>query len=309
MTNNLIFKSNILKTIREVMYSNSFVEVNTPLLRKGTNQIFKRHQVEFNGNHSESIAYLRDSMECALRSTLQFHERVFEIGTCFRLDSASKTHYPEFSLFELYALKIDIEFLMNLTSEIIQKSFAINGQKCSINKISVKDYFQSSLGIDISQIDGNGIKERIISSNEVQYSSFKNSPHYEVINNFIEEKLERKSGVNILYEYPACTISTAKRKNATHVIERFELFIDGLEVCNAYLDETNIDDMIKRCKEVGLYNYEEKQIVHLIKQNLISSDSGGLGIGIERLCCAITKLNIEEFIAGKEFNFMSLVNH
>ncbi len=309
MTKNLLLKSNIFKIIREVMDKYSFVEVNTPLLRKGTNHIFNRHQVDFSGNHSGNIAYLRDSMECALRSTLQFHDRVFEIGTCFRLDSVSKTHYPEFTLFEVYALKVDMNFLMDVVSEIIQKSFALKGKPCSINKISVQNYFQTSLGIDILQIDGNEIKEKIISSNEVEYSSFKNSPHYEIINKFIEEKIESISGVNILYGYPACTISTARRKNSTHVIERFELFIDGLEICNAYLDETNIADMIKRCEEVGLYNYEEKQIVHLINQNLISSDSGGLGIGIERLCCAITKLNLVEFIAAKEFNFMSLINH
>lgn len=286
----------------------SFIEVNTPILRKGTNEIFRRHEVNFVKEQINQTAYLRDSMECALRSSLQHHDKVFEIGACFRLDSPSATHYPEFYLHEVYALDVNLSFLMNIVSEIISQSFALQNISCTINKVSVKNYFQSSLNIDIAVSDGNELKARIISANCGQYLSLTKQPHYQTVNKFIAENIENIPGINILYDYPDCTISTAKRKGTTHVIERFEVFVDGLEICNAYLDETNIDDMIKRSRDVNLYNYEEKRIVQLINENLLSSNSGGFGIGIERLCSAITKSTIDEFIIAKDFNFISQIN-
>lgn len=303
-----MLKSKILKIIREVLEHYQFIEVTTPVLRKGTNEVFKRHTVILGNDHIEKFAYLRDSLECPLRSLLQHTPRVYEIGPCFRVDPVDNQHYPEFTLLEVYAEKTDFEFLLKLILEIIERIYLSISSPISINKISIRESIRDILGIDISNIDGNQLKENIIQVDELNYGKYRNTPHYICINEFISKNFEVASGVNVFYEYPASTISSARRISNTQLIERFEIFINGVEVAHGYMDEIDLDDYEKRGREVNLYNFEEKLITELIQSKNLCPDTGGFGLGIERLCSVLSSEDIANYIFGKDFNYLSKIN-
>lgn len=310
MRNRILLKSALLGVIRSVMISFDFAEVTTPSIRRGTNPVFKRHEVKLGGPHNGRVAYLRDCHEGAMRSLLRYHDRVFEIGPSFRLDEVDDSHRPEFSLFEACANEIDLSFLMNLTRNILERFWQNHGVAQTVNVVSIQQYMEAHLGVDISKIDGDKLKEVIIKSDPNIYGVFTAKPHFYCVNSYIKNNLEQSSGTVFLTDYPACTISIAKRRNSSNVIERFELFVDGLEVANSYLYEDDLKDLEARCREVGLYNLEEQIVLEMLASETKNTCSGVLGIGVERMCSAITSAPLSDYVFAEEFSsFQKGITH
>jgi lysyl-tRNA synthetase class 2 len=242
-------------------------------------------------------------MEVPLKACLQYHKRVFEIGQCFRFDLPDNTHYPEFLMMELYASDLDINDIKQIMKDIVIETHK-NSSTISFNEISIKNFLKCKFNISIDKLNDDELKEEII---KIDHLSKDNDCRvYEVFKTFIEKYLDYSTGFVFLQDYHKCTNSTAKKQENSHLIKRFEFFINGVEIANAYEDEEDLIDMKQRCEKVGLFNYEEKEICRLIKNKIIFANSVGLGIGIERLCMSsVNKHNISELILSKNFNFLN----
>lgn len=300
----LIFKNHVLKVIRNYLLEQEYLEVNTPIIRKaGDNSFLNRLNVSMKISDTENRhGFLRDSIEFPLRSLLQYHDKVFEIGSCFRTEVLDATHNSEFLMLELFAENNTLNDMMNLVINIISN---IIGKKIEYQVFSVKDAFLNLLNIDISVTKDYDLKQKIIEFNYERYHDYDKDKPFVVVNKFISDNMENKNGFYFLIDYPACTISTAKRKENSNIIERFELFYNRLEIANSFVDECNIHDLIERSIENGLYGLEEKMLVSLLTNNMITKNSSGLGIGIERLCMVLKEQPICNFIFSKEFSFNS----
>ncbi|GHU57368.1 hypothetical protein FACS189411_10860 [Bacteroidia bacterium] len=297
-----LLKNEIIKNIREILYENEFIEVHTPIIRRGTNPIFKRPIADFSEKEpSLKVGYLRDSMEVPLRACLQYNKRVFELGQCFRFDLPDITHYPEFLMMELYASDLNIHDIKKITKDIVNKAYNTN---LSYNDVSIKDFIKQNHNISIDTLNDDDLKTALIQMDKSLLKS--NSTTYELFNDFIEKHIDYSNGFTFLQDYHKCTISTAKKQNSSNTINRFEFFINGLEIANAYEDEEDLEDMKQRCVKVGLFNYEEEEICRMITNKIIPVSSVGLGIGIDRLCMSVAKQHdISECILSKKFNFIN----
>jgi lysyl-tRNA synthetase class 2 len=112
--NPVVMKSDLLFSLRNTLRSETFVEVATPTLRRADLGPGRRLPVDHDGGR-----FLRAMIGPALRVNMEHHQRVFEIGPCFRPDKADELHAPEFQMLDLYAADEDFEFLMALAEKLI----------------------------------------------------------------------------------------------------------------------------------------------------------------------------------------------
>lgn len=299
----IILKSQLLQTARSFLCQNGFYEVNTPTLRKGTNQVFPRQEVKIDSTSLSGVAYLRDALEWPLRSALQYVDKVFELGVCYRMEKPDETHNPEFLMLTVYVANQNLSFMIEFAEHFLSN---LMDRKLNFHKISIRDFIFEDLGIDVAVVDNITLKKAMLNSDK-GYSVFSEKPLYEVINRYISDKIESQTinfEFSYLTDYPVCTLSTAKRKNKSNIISRFELFYKGMEIANGYEDETDLTDKTNRSQSVNLFNYEEQIITQLLENNL--QEGVLVGFGFDRLCMVISNSNhINNHLTSKEFSFLT----
>lgn len=275
----------VISGLRRLLQSKMYIEINTPIIRKTTSKPFPR--VSVNGYDK----YLRDSMELSLRYNLKYFDKIYEIGKCFRNEKISANHLYEFTMLELYSVNETLNDLIELSIEII-KDLDIS---LPIKRISVAKKIAEDFNIDLEKNDDSILATKIRKEYETDV------PDYVVINKYIEENIEilSEGNIAILFDYPISTISGAKRKdNTIGIINRFEIFINGIEIFHGYEDECNLSLYKGRSEKVDLFNYEERIIYNELKTNSLPNVSVGLGFGVERLC--MLKYNVSDI---KEYYF------
>jgi len=281
-----------LKMIREQLYKRGFIETCTPVIRRDSSTVFPRVRLE-------ESSYLRDSMEMALRYLTSHFPKIFEIGPCFRSEKDLTTNSNEFLMMELYVVDEPLEYLEEFACDVL---LTLNpGMK--IEMLSVADYIREDLGIDLCIHSDTRLVDALRRLYDVQTGS-----NYEIVNIYIQEKIEPLSTERciIFYDYPASTICSARmRKNCKGIIRRFEVFIDGLEIMHAYEDENDINSFKQRCSNYKLFNYEEQLIYDAVAAGNLPAHTAGLGIGIERLCMAISKIrDIQNYRFSRKFTIV-----
>lgn len=300
---NILLKHSVIQACRDIAAIQRFLEVNTPAIRTATSITAPRRRVLTQDHYSATAdAFLKTSHDTALRTILRYHPRVFEIGACFRMDPPDATHYPEFMLLEFVASDVDFTFFTDLAQQVVTRLFGANTQ---FERISVRDFVLSDLHIDIANTDGDALKAAILDASPGTYSKFTALPSFHVVNQYISDKVEPRTGFGIVIDYPLCTISKAKRVGQSNMIHRFEAFINGLEVAHSYLYEDDSEDYVRRSKINNHHNSEVDVTAAMVSSNLLPRRSGILGFGVERLCCALSGRQIADFVFAKEFGFVA----
>jgi len=213
--------------------------------------------------------------------------KVFELGPCFRKDKEDETHFSEFYMMELYSAGESLKEMIALMSSIITSCMPMVN---SIKEISVRDFIKKDVGVDILLADTRSLIKAILAKHP-NVPTKKGQPYVTVnkyIEEFIESTLTERNCLYFLLDYPLCTIAVAKRKNGGNCIERFECFINGMEVANAFEDCIDAVDLENRLKESGIMGGEEELLV-LLTRNGDLLETVGLGVGIDRLCLLIAK--------------------
>lgn len=279
--NEAIIRHQISRSIREYLFQRGYIEVVSPILRNCDCSINPRFELR-NGK------FLRDCMELPLRKKVsRVCPKIFEIGPCFRKDQESDTHHVEFYMMELYSLEEKLQHMIELMGNIVTLCMP---NVSDIKEVSVQEFMIADLGIDIAMSSTCELVEAIAIKHP-QTPIVRELPYVTVnryIEQFLEASLTSKGCLYFLKNYPLCTISVASRKDGTNCIQRFECFINGMEVSNAFEDCMDEEDLADRMDASQFNNEEAKEMLALVKAKSISP-TVGLGIGIDRLCMLMEK--------------------
>ncbi|MEE9574515.1 MAG: EF-P lysine aminoacylase EpmA [Gammaproteobacteria bacterium] len=280
--------------IRQFMAEREVLEVETPVLSHAT--VTDTQLDSFNCEYSspqttlDKTLYLQTSPEYAMKRLLASGTgAIYQISKVFRNEEQGKYHNPEFTMLEWYQPGFDHHQLM---AELV--SFLSLFAMSNCEKTSYADIFARQTGLDPHTCDTN----ELVSLAE-GYGLSSSSEERSVLLDFIfSHKIASTLGNTnplFVYDYPACLSALAKLSDKSpKVAERFELFINGMEIANGFHELTNADEQLGRFKEdLALRNKAKRPtlpIDHLfmdaLKQGL--PDCAGVAVGIDRLLMAIT---------------------
>lgn len=311
-----IKRSLIIKNIRDYLNNLGFIEVETPMLQPIPGGATAKPFITFHNALNQNL-YLRIAPELYLkRLIVGGFEKVYEINRNFRNEGISTIHNPEFTMLELYLAYADYKDIMVLTENIISNviysinnSYILKNGDDEINfeppfkKISFRGIFEEKTDVDFDKFRDLNFALEFLKKENIELSrkpTFKN-----IIDEIFKEKVEKSlHDPTIIYDFPIEMSPLAKKKREDEKwVERFEIFVKGIEVANAF---SELNDPLDQ-KERFLKEVEEKEKgdeeSHYFDSDYIEAleygmpPTGGLGIGIDRLTMIITnKDSIREVI-------------
>lgn len=296
-----ILRSRIITKIREFLDSRGYLEVETPMLQEkaggATGNPFRTHHAALGTD-----LFLRIAPELYLKRLLVGgFEKVYEINRSFRNEGLSTRHNPEFTMLEVYTAYADYEDVMKLTEELItflaehllqKKQLSYQGKAIDLSRWerrSFQDLMEKNFDIHPHESEKTWIAKLKKKGIKLEKGRLSRTQ----VLNIIADLLTPEAGnfpvfVTDLYT-ELCPLARTKKENPL-LSERFELFICGLEVANAYSEVNDPQEQRKRFSE-QLAGGDEKQ---KIDQDFLQAleygmpPAGGLGIGIDRLLMLFT---------------------
>ncbi|HEY7330910.1 MAG TPA: lysine--tRNA ligase [Gemmataceae bacterium] len=292
----------ILRTMRRFLDDRGFWEVETPTLHAIAGGAAARPFVTHH-NALDIELYLRIALELHLKRLLVGGvEKVYEIGRVFRNEGISPRHNPEFTMMELYQAYGDYRSMMDLTEALIVACVRTLGECMQLpygeytidftppwQRKTYAELFEQHVGVAMNDADG----VRRVADKGGFPTAGKDSAV--IVHHLFEEHVEEKLvGPVFVYDYPAplCPLTKRKRENAD-IAERFELYVRGMELANAYteLNDPMTQEQTFRMQLAGLPEEEsmakmDEDFIRGLRHGM--PPAGGLGIGIDRLVMLLT---------------------
>ena len=313
-----IFKlrASTVSALRQFLDGHDFIEVETPILQPIYGGAAARPFVTHHNQLKQDL-YLRISFELYLKRLLVGGlERVYEIGRDFRNEGVSYKHNPEFTQLEFYWAYADYLEVMKMTEEMV--SFAaekvlgttkitFDGQEIDLSppwqRVELRQGILDATGIDIEDHKTDEALEKAMESKGLKPKP--GTPRGKLIDALIGDFLEPNFiQPTILYNYPRDISPLAKNKPGDPtIVERFEAFIGGMELCNAFTELNDPLDQEQRFIEMGRAYEEGDEEQHPMDDDYLNALSygmppaGGFGIGVDRLVMLFTgRRSIREVI-------------
>ena len=300
-------RSKIIKEIRNFLADRDFMEVETPLLVTNAGGAAARpFTTHFNALDID--LKLRISLELYLKRLLVGgFERVFEIGRVFRNEGMDTRHNPEFTLMELYQAYTDYNGMMELTesmfryvAEKVCGTTLIKYGDLEIDfgkpfeRLTMNDAIKKYAGIDFDTVDGDEAAKKLADEHHIEYETWHTKG--DIVNLFFEEYCEKNLlQPTFIMDHPiAISPLTKKKKGEPEKVERFELFINTWEMCNAYSELNDPIDQRARfaaqdaTAEAGNDEADHTDEDFLNALELGMPPTGGIGYGIDRLVMLLT---------------------
>ncbi|RLC59955.1 MAG: lysine--tRNA ligase [Chloroflexi bacterium] len=297
-----ILRSKIITAMRSFLDKQGFMEVETPVLQPQAGGAVARPFITHHHALDEDL-YLRIALELPLKKLIVGgFDRVYEIGRVFRNEGISVQHNPEFTMLECYQAYADYNDIMNLVEEMISY---IAGEVMGDTKITwrgktidltppwqrlyLREAIKEYCGIDFEDYsDVASLRSRMIEMGlEVDPDKGRGKLINELISIFVEPKLTLPT---FLLDYPVevCSLAKRKRDNA-RLVEKFEAYINGIEIANAYTELNDPMDQRERFQQVAMGEEIEsgdEDFIQALEYGM--PPTGGLGIGIDRLVMIFT---------------------
>ncbi|OHB63709.1 MAG: lysine--tRNA ligase [Planctomycetes bacterium RBG_13_62_9] len=293
-------RSEIVATIRKSLASRGFIEVETPMMQAIAGGAAAKPFITHH-NSLDLDLYLRISPELFLKRLLVGGmERVFEINRNFRNEGLSRHHNPEFTMIEVYQAYADYRVMMDLTEELIWACIEALGCGAKIQFGDVEidfsrpwrraryaDLLREHGGCDIDDIPAIRAKARALAINDAGMDDAV------VVNEVFEATVEEQLiSPTFVIDYPAILCPLAKPGKADpRYAERFELFVSGMELANAY---TELNDPAQQHENFLRQLRGQEESLTKMDTDYITAlkygmpPAGGLGIGIDRLVMVLT---------------------
>lgn len=302
-----IKRSKIIKEIRNFLDAKDFMEVETPMLVHNAGGAAAR-PFETHYNSLDEDVKLRISLELYLKRLIVGGlERVYEIGRVFRNEGVDTRHNPEFTLMELYQAYTDYYGMMDLTEEMFRylaekvvgsTKFTYNGIEIDFGKpferITMVDCIKKYTGIDFDTVATDEEAKALAKEHNIEFEERHGKG--EIINLFFEEFCENNLiQPTFVMDHPiAISPLTKKKPEDPTKVERFELFINTWEMCNAYSELNDPIDQRERFKlqdaaaDAGdeEANHTDEDFLYALEVGM--PPTGGIGYGIDRLCMLLT---------------------
>jgi lysyl-tRNA synthetase class 2 len=306
----------IVKALRDFMDSHGFLEVETPILQPiyggAAAEPFVTHH-----NQLKQDLYLRISFELYLKRLLVGGiERVYEIGRDFRNEGVSFKHNPEFTQIEFYWAYADFLQVMELTEQMVAfvadqvletRTITYQGHAIDLSppweRVELRDGIVEATGIDINDFPDTDSLAGAMKANNIEVKP--GSTRGKLIDKLISDFLEPNAIQPVfLYNYPRDISPLAKSlPGDPRVVERFEGFVAGMELCNAFTELNDPLDQEARFLEMGRDYAADDEERHPMDEDYLQAmrygmpPNGGFGMGVDRLAMLLTdQPNIREVI-------------
>lgn len=301
-----IKRSQLIRSMRQFFDEKGWLEVETPILQPihggAAARPFKTHH-----NTLDMPLYMRIANELYLkRLIVGGFDGVYEIGKMFRNEGMDRTHNPEFTSMEIYVAYKDYNWMMEMVEQLLEKiTLDLHGvTKVSVGdkeidfkgpyrRLTMYDSIKEYTGIDVSEMDEAGLrdvcKKRHI---EIDASMGKGKLIDEIFSAEVEKNLIQPTYIT---DYPIEMTPLAKKhRSSAGLVERFELFVNGKEIANAYSELNDPIDQRERLEEqLKLAERGDEEAMAMDEDFLRALEYGmpptsGLGIGIDRLAMLMT---------------------
>ena len=302
-----IKRSRILSAVRRYLDGQGFMEVETPMLVSNAGGAAAR-PFETHFNALDEDFKLRISLELYLKRLIVGGlERVYEIGRVFRNEGLDTRHNPEFTLMELYQAYTDYHGMMDLTENLYRyvaqevlgtTTIVYNGVEMDLGKpferITMVDAVKKYSGVDFNEI--HTLEEAREAAREHHVEFEERHKKGDILNLFFEEYVEEHLiQPTFVMDHPIeiSPLTKKKPKNPDYV-ERFEFFMNGWEMANAYSELNDpIDQRARFAAQEELFAQGDEEANHTDEDFLNALEigmppTGGIGFGIDRMCMLLT---------------------
>ena len=300
-------RSEIIKEIRRFLSERDFMEVETPMLVSNAGGAAARPFVTYYNALDEDVK-LRISLELYLKRLIVGGlERVYEIGRVFRNEGVDTRHNPEFTLMELYQAYTDYNGMMDLTEamfrDLAQKvcgstTITYGDRQIDLGKpfrrLTMVEAIKEETGIDFDQIQTDDEAKKLADEHHIEYEE--RHKKGDIVNLFFDEFCEDKMiQPTFIMDHPVeISPLTKKKPSDPSKVERFELYINGWEMCNAYSELNDPIDQRERFAEQDALaaagdeeaNHTDEDFLHAMEIGM--PPTGGIGYGIDRLVMLLT---------------------
>ena len=302
-----IKRSKIISAIRRYLGEQDFMEVETPMLVANPGGAAAR-PFETHFNALDEDLKLRISLELYLKRLIVGGlERVYEIGRVFRNEGLDTRHNPEFTLMELYQAYTDYHGMMDLTENMFRyvanevlgtTTFKYGDIELDFGKpfarLTMTEAVKQYAGVDFDQVTSDEEAKKLAKERHIEYEDFHTKGH--ILNLFFEEFCEEHMvQPTFIMDHPIeISPLTKKKPDDPTKVERFELFINGWEMCNAY---SELNDPIDQRERFALQDANaaagDEEAEHTDEDFLNALEigmapTGGIGYGIDRLVMLLT---------------------
>ena len=300
-------RSQIIKEIRRFLDDRNFMEVETPMLVSNAGGAAAR-PFDTHYNALDEDVKLRISLELYLKRLIVGGlERVYEIGRVFRNEGVDTRHNPEFTLMELYQAYTDYEGMMELTESMFRylaekvcgtTKISYNGIEIDLGKpferLTMNDAIKKYAGIDFDTVADDAAAKALAKEHHIEYEE--RHTKGDIINLFFEEYCEKELiQPTFIMDHPiAISPLTKKKPSDPEKVERFELFINTWEMCNAYSELNDpIDQRERFAAQDAAFAAGDEEANHTDEDFLNALEigmppTGGIGYGIDRLVMLLT---------------------
>ena len=302
-----IKRSQILKEIRNFLAGRDFMEVETPMLVSNAGGAAAR-PFETHYNALNEDVKLRISLELYLKRLIVGGlERVYEIGRVFRNEGVDTRHNPEFTLMELYQAYTDYEGMMELTESMFRylaekvcgsTKISYNGVEIDLGKpfarMTMIDAIKKYAGVDFDQVPDDAAAKKLADEHHIEYEE--RHKKGDIVNLFFEEYCEKELiQPTFIMDHPIEISPLTKKKPSDPTkVERFELFCNTWEMCNAYSELNDpIDQRERFAAQDANAAAGDDEAEHTDEDFLNALEIGmpptcGIGYGIDRLVMLLT---------------------
>ncbi len=302
-----IKRSQIIKEIRNFLAGRDFMEVETPMLVSNAGGAAAR-PFETHYNALNEDVKLRISLELYLKRLIVGGlERVYEIGRVFRNEGVDTRHNPEFTLMELYQAYTDYEGMMELTESMFRylaekvcgtTKITYNGIEIDLGKpferLTMNDAIKKYAGIDFDTVADDEAAKALAREHHIEFEG--RHTKGDIINLFFEEFCEKELiQPTFIMDHPVAISPLTKKKPSDPTkVERFELFINTWEMCNAYSELNDpIDQRERFAAQDAAFEAGDEEANHTDEDFLNALEigmppTGGIGYGIDRLVMLLT---------------------
>jgi len=300
-------RSQIIREIRNFLAGRDFIEVETPMLVSNAGGAAAR-PFETHFNALDEDVKLRISLELYLkRLIIGGMERVFEIGRVFRNEGVDTRHNPEFTLMELYQAYTDYYGMMELTESMFRylaekvcgtTTITYGGKEIDLGKpfrrLTMVEAIKEITGIDFDQVPDTEAAKKLADEKGIEYED--RHVKGDIVSLFFDEFCEDKMiQPTFIMDHPIEISPLTKKKPGDPTkVERFELYINGWEMCNAYSELNDpIDQRERFAAQDALAEAGDDEAQHTDEDFLHAMEigmppTGGIGYGIDRLTMLLT---------------------
>ena len=304
---NLRLRAQILAEIRAFFLHRQVLEVETPLLCRttGTDPQLDFFATSLDLPPLHTPLFLQTSPEFAMKRLLAAGSgSIYQICKAFRNGESGRFHNPEFTLLEWYRVGFDLQQLMTEVLDLLQGLLALVGKQFRVRQISYQQLFRECTGLDALVFERSLFREFSCAEGFPEADSLCGEDHVLwldfLFSHCVQPNMARDC-IFLLYDYPAVQSSLARLKRLdTRLTERFEVFINGIELGNGYFELADAQEQQARfAKEIALRKVQGKQPV-MADQLLLAAlqaglpDCSGVALGVDRLlmiCSAASSID------------------